>query len=84
MDEVYEEWNNTLDTERRNELSRSAAKHLIENFAEIPLFWFRNEVFANSEVVGSWVYSGLGAGRTTQFDLINPAGAGEKVATPAR
>jgi peptide/nickel transport system substrate-binding protein len=83
LDQVYEEWNNTLDTDKRNELSRSAARHLIDNFAEIPLFWFTNEVFANPEVVGSWTYPGLGAGRTTQFDLIKPAGAGEEVATPA-
>jgi peptide/nickel transport system substrate-binding protein len=82
LDAVYEEWNNTLDTDRRNELSRSAARHLIENFAEIPLFWFRNEVFANGDVVGSWTYPGLGAGRTTQWDLIKPAGSGEEVASP--
>jgi len=73
IDEVYEEWNNTVDTEKREELSRSAARHLIENFAEIPLFWFRNEVFADSKVVDSWVYPGLGAGRSTHFDLIKPA-----------
>ena len=73
LDGVYEEWNDTLDTDKRNELSRSAARHLIENFAEVPLFWFRNEVFANGDVIDSWVYPGLGAGRTTQFDLIKPA-----------
>ena len=72
IDEVYEEWNNTLVTDKREELSRGAATHLIENFAEIPLFWFRNEVFANPEFIDSWVYPGLGAGRTTQFDLIKP------------
>jgi ABC-type transport system substrate-binding protein len=82
LDGVYEEWNNTLDTEKRNELSRSAARHLIENFAEIPLFWFRNEVFANGDVVASWVYPGLGAGRTTHYDRIVPAGTGEEVASP--
>jgi peptide/nickel transport system substrate-binding protein len=82
IDEVYEEWNNTLDTEKRNELARSVGRHLIENFAEIPLFWFRNEVFANADAVGSWVYPGLGAGRSTHFDLIKPAGAGEAVASP--
>jgi ABC-type transport system substrate-binding protein len=82
LDGVYDEWNNTLDTEKRNELSRSAARHLIENFAEIPLFWFTNEVFANGDVVGDWVYSGLGAGRTTQFDRIVPAGTGDDVASP--
>jgi ABC-type transport system substrate-binding protein len=84
IDEAYEEWNNTLDPERRNELARSVGRHLIENFAEIPLFWFRNELFANAKVIGSWTYPGLGAGRSTHFDLIKPAGAGEAVATPAR
>jgi peptide/nickel transport system substrate-binding protein len=82
IDEAYEEWNNTLDPERRNELARSVGRHLIENFAEIPLFWFRNELFANADVVGSWTYPGLGAGRSTHFDLIKPAGAGEEVAAP--
>lgn len=82
LDAIYDEWNNTLDTEKRNELSRTAARHLIDNFAEIPLFWFTNEVFANGDVVGDWVYSGLGAGRTTQFDRIVPAGMGEKMASP--
>jgi ABC-type transport system substrate-binding protein len=82
LDKIYDEWNNTLDTDRRNELSRTAARHLIDNFAEIPLFWFTNEVFANGDVIGDWVYSGLGAGRTTQFDRIVPAGSGEEVATP--
>ena len=83
LDGVYAEWNDTLDTDKRNELSRSAGRHLIENFAEMPLFWFTNEVFANADVIGSWTYSGLGAGRTTQFDLIKPAGSGEEMASPA-
>ncbi len=82
IDEAYEEWNNTLDPEKRNELARSVGRHLIENFAEIPLFWFRNELFANADVVGSWTYPGLGAGRSTHFDLIKPAGVGEAVASP--
>jgi peptide/nickel transport system substrate-binding protein len=73
IDEVYEEWNNTLDTDKRTELARSMGRHLIENFAEIPLFWFRNELFANAEVVDGWAYPGLGAGRSTHFDRIKPA-----------
>jgi len=41
-----------------------------EEFADIPLFWFANEVMANPKVVGEWVYPGLGAGRSTHFHLI--------------
>ena len=44
-----------------------------EEFADIPLFWFANEVVANPKVVGEWVYPGLGAGRSTHFHLVKPA-----------
>ena len=44
-----------------------------EEFADIPLFWFNNEVFANPKVVGSWTYPGIAAGRSTHFELIKPA-----------
>ena len=52
-------------------------------FAEIPLFWFRNEVFANGDVVDSWTYPGLGAGRTTHYDRIKPVGSDEEMASPS-
>ena len=41
-----------------------------EEFADIPLFWFRNEVFANPKVVGDWTYPGPAAGRSSHFELI--------------
>jgi hypothetical protein len=47
--------------------------HLFEEFADIPLFWFANEVVANPKVVGDWVYPGLAAGRSTHFHLVKPA-----------
>jgi len=72
VDTAYLEWTETLDTERREELAHIVATTLIENFAEIPLFWFNNEVFANGDVIDSWVYPGLGAGRTTHYDRIKP------------
>jgi len=43
-----------------------------EEYADIPLFWFNNEVMANPKVVGEWVYPGLGAGRSTHFHMIKP------------
>ena len=47
--------------------------HLFEEFADIPLLWFANEVMADPKVVGEWVYPGLGAGRSTHFHLIKAA-----------
>ena len=44
--------------------------HILEEYADIPLFWFRNEVFASPKVVDSWVYPGPAAGRSSHFELI--------------
>jgi peptide/nickel transport system substrate-binding protein len=57
----------------RQRLARAIGDHLFEEFADIPLFWFANEVVANPKVVGEWVYPGLGAGRSTHFNQIKPA-----------
>jgi len=46
----------------RNRLARTIADHLFEEFADIPLFWFANEVVANPKVVSEWVYPGSGPG----------------------
>jgi len=62
-----------LDTDKRQRLAQSIGDRLFENFADIPLFWFNNEVLANPKVVGNWVYPGLAAGRSTHFHLITPA-----------
>ena len=55
------------------EEARAIGDHLFEEFADIPLFWFANEVIANPKVVSEWVYPGLGAGRSTHFHLIKAA-----------
>jgi peptide/nickel transport system substrate-binding protein len=57
----------------RQRLARAIGDHLFEEFADIPLFWFANEVVANPKVVGEWVYPGLGAGRSTHFNQIKAA-----------
>jgi len=72
IEKTFAELDKTLDPKKRHGLANALGTHLIENFAEIPLFWFRNEVFANPKVVGDWVYPGLGAGRTTHFNRIQP------------
>src|SRR5688572_21071100 len=58
------------DAKRRGDLLQSIGNHLQEEYADIPLFWFRNEVFANPKVVGTWVYPGPAAGRSSHFELI--------------
>ena len=73
IDKQYDAWTKTVDPKERQKVARSIADHLFEEFADIPLFWFANEVMANPKVVGEWVYSGLGAGRSTNFNLIKPA-----------
>jgi peptide/nickel transport system substrate-binding protein len=54
----------------RQRIARAIGDHLYENFAEMPLFWFYNEVAANPQVVADWDYPGLGGGRSTHFHLL--------------
>ena len=61
------------DAAHRAKLLQSIGDHLQEEFADIPLFWFRNEVFANPKIVGDWVYPGPAAGRSSHFELIKLA-----------
>ena len=49
--------------EERQRLTRAIGDHLFDEFADIPLFWFANEVMANPKVVADWVYPGIAAGR---------------------
>jgi hypothetical protein len=49
---------------------RKIGDHIQAEFVDIPLFWFRNEVFANGKVVGSWTYPGPAAGRSSHFETI--------------
>jgi peptide/nickel transport system substrate-binding protein len=60
----------STDLKERDKLMRAIGDHIQEEFADIPLFWFRNEVFASPKVVGSWVYPGPVAGRSSHFELI--------------
>jgi ABC-type transport system substrate-binding protein len=60
----------TVAPEERQRLARAIGDHLFEEFADIPLFWFANEVVVNPQVVASWSYPGIGAGRSTHFHLV--------------
>jgi peptide/nickel transport system substrate-binding protein len=58
------------DADTRTELMQNIGDHIQAEYADIPLVWFRNEVFANPKVVGSWTYPGPAAGRSSHFELI--------------
>jgi peptide/nickel transport system substrate-binding protein len=72
IEKQYEALRSAIQPAERQRIARSIADHLFEEFADIPLFWFANEVVANPKMVAEWVYSGQGAGRSTQFDRIRP------------
>jgi ABC-type transport system substrate-binding protein len=73
IDKTYNALTQSIDPKERQRLSRAIGDHLFEEFADIPLFWFANEVVANPKVVSEWVYPGSGAGRSTHFHLIKAA-----------
>jgi peptide/nickel transport system substrate-binding protein len=70
IDKTYQALTQTVKPEERQRLARAIGDHLFEEFADIPLFWFSNEVVANPKIVGEWVYPGIAAGRSTHFHLI--------------
>jgi ABC-type transport system substrate-binding protein len=72
IDKHYDILTKTVDPAERQRIARTIGDHLFEEFADIPLFWFANEVVANPKVVGEWVYPGLAAGRSTHFHLVKP------------
>jgi ABC-type transport system substrate-binding protein len=72
IDKTYDALTRSINPQERQRLTRTIGDHLFEEFADIPLFWFANEVVANPKVVGEWVYPGLGAGRSTHFHLVKP------------
>jgi len=74
VDKAYEALTKAVDPAERQRIAKAIGDHLFEEYADIPLFWFANEVMANPKVVGDWSYSGLGAGRSTNFNLIKAAG----------
>jgi hypothetical protein len=73
IDKTYLTLAQTVKPEERQRLARAIGDHLFEEFADIPLFWFANEVVANPRVVAEWVYPGIAAGRSTHFHLVKSA-----------
>jgi peptide/nickel transport system substrate-binding protein len=73
IDKTYNALTLSVDPKERQRLARAIGDHLYDEFADIPLFWFANEVVANPKIVTEWVYPGLAAGRSTHFHLLKPA-----------
>jgi ABC-type transport system substrate-binding protein len=73
IEKTYSEVLKSTDARTRNELMQKIGDHIQAEYADIPLFWFRNEVFANPKVVGTWVYPGPAAGRSSHFESIKLA-----------
>jgi ABC-type transport system substrate-binding protein len=69
----YLAWAQAVTPAERQRLAQAIGDHLYENFADMPLFWFYNEVAANPKVVADWTYPGLGGGRSTHFHLLKAA-----------
>lgn len=70
LEKTFGEVLKSSDAAHRSKLMQAIGDHIQEEFADIPLFWFRNEVFANPKVVASWTYPGPAAGRSSHFELI--------------
>ena len=70
IDKHYLALKDTVNPEERQRLARAIGDHLFEEFADIPLLWFYNEVVVNPKVVADWSYPGIGAGRSTHFHLL--------------
>jgi ABC-type transport system substrate-binding protein len=73
IDKHYQALAQAVKPEERQRLARAIGDHLYEEFADIPLFWFANEVVVNPKVVGAWIYPGIAAGRSTHFHLVKAA-----------
>jgi ABC-type transport system substrate-binding protein len=70
IDKHYLALAQTVNPEERQRLTRTIGDHLFDEFPDIPLFWFYNEVVANPKVVADWTYPGIGAGRSTHFHML--------------
>ena len=70
IDKHYLTLRETVDHTERQRLAKAIGDHLFDEFADIPLIWFYNEVVVNPKVVADWQYPGLGAGRSTHFHLL--------------
>jgi peptide/nickel transport system substrate-binding protein len=73
IEKHYLDLTQAVNPEERQRLARAIGDHLFEEFADIPLFWFANEVVVNPKVVAGWSYPGIGAGRSTHFHLVKAA-----------
>jgi ABC-type transport system substrate-binding protein len=72
LEKTFGEVQKSSDAKKRDQLMRAIGDHLQEVYADIPLFWFRNEVFT-TKVVAEWVYPGPAAGRSSHFEAIKLA-----------
>jgi ABC-type transport system substrate-binding protein len=70
LEETFGKVLKSNDAKERDALMRAIGDHIQAEYADIPLFWFRNEVFANPKVIADMVYPGPAAGRTSHFELI--------------
>ena len=70
IEKTYGEVLKSNDTKTRHELMQKVGDRILEEFGDIPLFWFRNEVFASPKVISDWVYPGPAAGRSSHFENI--------------
>jgi peptide/nickel transport system substrate-binding protein len=70
LEKTYNEVQQSTDAKKRQELMQKIGDHIQAEYADIPLFWFRNEVFAVPNVIASWTYPGPAAGRSSHFELI--------------
>ena len=70
IDKHYLALTQTANPEERQRLARAVGDHVYDEFADIPLIWFYNEVAVNPKVVAEWSYPGSGAGRSTHFHML--------------
>ena len=70
IDKTYLALTEAVNPEERQRLARAIGDHLYEEFADMPLIWFYNEVVVNPKVVAGWQYPGMAAGRSTHFHLL--------------
>ena len=73
IEKHYQALVRSVDPAERQRLARAIGDHLYEEFADLPLFWFYNEVAVNPKVVAEWTYPGIGGGRSTHFHLLKAA-----------
>jgi ABC-type transport system substrate-binding protein len=70
IEKTFAQVEKSTDLKERERLMMAIGDDIQNNFGDIPLFWFRNEVFADPKIVASWVYPGPAAGRSSHFELV--------------